>query len=312
MELYGMKLEISDCSVGIGEYSFNSPQANSFIIQLPLQFLDLIAVNSNLVYCNKLLFQEIPNPEIEILLNPRFKMDENELTLSRFIQLNNLDPNIITKRPVSVKRENAATILQSMIFSFVIYHELGHVRQINSNHAPVEEVIEFGRLNNISSKQQDQLMEVDADIFATNWYGKLIYQNFNNYQFQNTFNSKKEILVLAIYSMLFFFYLSNSSKELIDPSRTHPHPILRLSIVSNYLQTILLGNNLCGNEDEFKSIIMIALAEFDETIKNHFDSSDNKAYYKLFFDAQLKQLKIDFANLLPTLPFLNVNRPYHI
>ena len=309
---YGINLEIEHCEVKIDEYSFNSPQALSYGIQVPKQYLDFINLNCNLIFCNQNIFKNIGDSKNEKIDKGNFAMDNHTLTIHQFINLNKSLPELIDALPIDLKRRNYAVMLRHMISSFIIYHELGHVRQLNSKQRTLEIIVEYGSKSDGNLKWEEQAMETDADVFAINWFGNDLFQNYNKFIPNAAFYTKEEILILAMYSIFLFFYLSNTSEEINNPQRIHPHPIIRFEVVINYLQEIALKNELVKDKQEFGKLIQKVLHEFDKTLTCHFDLPDNKTYFKRFDDPVIPQIKSVLKKYIQDDPTLNFNRPYSL
>ena len=205
---------------------------------------------------------------------------------------------------------NFAHMLSLLLNSFVIYHELGHVRQLNYNQNSEEVNVEFEVNDGNRLKWEEQSMEVDADIFALNFLWGDVFYNVNNFQLTQAFTDKKELLLLASYAIFLFFYISNNSNQLNNPYKDHPHPIVRFSIVANFLQELSLTNKLFVSEREFKNFIQTVLQEFDQTLTFHFGLTQNNLYYQLFSDTAVKEARLELQGYVQKYPALNLNRPY--
>jgi len=309
---FGKNLEIEHCEVKIDEYSFNSPQALSYGIQLPKQYLDFINLNCNLIFCNQNIFENVGNSKNEKIEKGNFAVNDNTLTIDQFIYLNKSLTDLLEEVPLDLKRRNYAVMLRHMISSFIVYHELGHVRQLNSNLRTSEIIIEYGSQTDDSLKWEEQAMEVDADVFAINWFGNDLFQNYNKFTPNAAFYTKEEILLLAIYSIFLFFYLSNTGEEINNPQKIHPHPMIRFEVVINYLQEIALTNELVKDTQQFAKLIQKVLHELDKTLTCHFNLSDNNPYFGRFYDPVIPYVKSELQKYIQKDQTLNFNRPYSL
>lgn len=310
IDKYGTELEIDNCEVRIDDYAFNSPQALSFAIQIPKQYLDFINLNCNLIFCNQNIFKNIGNADNEKIDRADLNIVDNTLTIEQFVNLNNNLSKLVDEVPIDHKRKNYAIMLGHMINSFIVYHELGHVRQLNSNLSALEVIVEYGSQNDGNPKWNEQAMEVDADVFAINWFGNDLFQNYHNFSPSAAFDRNEEILVLAIYAIFLLFYLSNTSSVIDNPQKTHPHPIIRFEVVVNYLQEIAIKNGIVNDKTEFGKLMHKVLHEMDKTLTCHFDLPNNIPYFRRFYESEIPRVKSDLQKFVQENQTLNFNRPY--
>src|SRR5690606_14616416 len=137
---------------------------------------------------------------------------------------------------------------------------------------------EFEEQNNTTERWKEQAMEVDADVFALNFLWGDVFYNANSFKPNEAFKTVHEMLLVAAYAIFLFFYLSNVSEEINNPTKDHPHPIVRFSILTNYLQDLCLKNQLFASIEEFNSFIQKVLKEFDNTIIHHFNVPKSNLY----------------------------------
>ncbi|HEV8051929.1 MAG TPA: hypothetical protein VGP47_05495 [Parachlamydiaceae bacterium] len=301
---------VENCQLRISDYSFKSPQAGSYIIQIPMQYLNLIKLNCILILRNKNIFKAFGNSEAETLNKESFLFKDYTLSLNDFLTINNLTDTICKFQPLDNKRQNIAEFIGMLINSFILYHELGHVRQLNfiSNSEVLE--VEFKELRDNRKKWREQAAEVDADIFAIHFIWGDVFSNLRNFNSNAIYDSREELLILALYSVFLFFYLSNTSNNIRDRTSEHPHPIVRFSIVSNFLQELTLKNSIVDSNIAFNKIVQIALRELDSTLKYHFNISESKLYYKKFIDPSITIEKSIMQHFIARDETLNFNRPY--
>lgn len=309
---FGKSLNIEQCELRITDYSFKSPQASSYAILIPQQFFQLLKLNSNLIFRNRNIFRAVGNCEIENLNHENFLLKDFTFTLDEFLHINKLPNSIYEETPTDEKRKNSAHMLSLFLNSFVVYHELGHVRQLNYIQNSQEINIEFEIKKENQLKWREQAMEVDADVFALNFLWGDVFYNVKNFKVNDTFSSPKELLLLASYAIFLFFYISNNSHQLNNPYKDHPHPIVRFSILSNYLQELTMTNQLFANNHEFNNFIQTVLKEFDNTLTYHFNLSENSVYYNLFSHPSVREAKEIIQEYIKKDPSLNIHRPYSL
>lgn len=307
---FGKSLDIEQCELRITDYTFKSPQASSYAILIPQQFFQLLKLNSNLILRNRNIFKSVGNCEIENLNHEKFLLNDFTFTIDEFLDINKLPGSIYEETPADNRRKNFAHMLSLFLNSFVVYHELGHVRQLNYSPNSQKVNIEFEVQEENQLKWVEQASEVDADVFALNFLWGDVFYNVNNFKPNDTFSSPKELLLLASYAIFLFFYVSNNSNQLNNPHKDHPHPIVRFSILANFLQELSLTNGLFANDREFNDFIQTVLQEFDNTLTHHFNLSENNLYYKLFSDPTVKEVKGIIQEYIQKDPSLNFNRPY--
>lgn len=307
IEKYGKKLKIGECELLVEDYEFKSPRVMFNAIQIPSQYLELIDYTSNLILTNKNIFPEIGDVSKEVNEPRTFTIQEKIFRVDDFIEVNNIDKSSFNYTPKDAKRQEFASMMKYFINSFILYHELGHVRQSSFNPEDQLSFDEDGNDDKKDAKLDEQSMEVDADIFAINSLCQDIFYAIDNFEKKGW--TKNDILMSAMYSFFVFFYMSNNSDNIDDPSKGHPHPVVRFAILSNFMQRIFLDNELCKNIGEFNTLIQKVLSEFDKTLTHHFGSNHNKSYYDLFFSEDLKAVKDKIKNNIPKIPCLSFNRP---
>lgn len=296
---FGTQLEI-DCGLTISEDSFhNIPSIGYGHILMPSQYLDLLNVHCNLILSNKNLFHSIGNPKNENLSRNSFEPIDYSLSSEEF-RNKYLPFSFYNRIPTDGRRQKIAAVLRDLITYFAIHHELGHARQ-KSHQITLE--ISFGKIQN--EMWDKQAKEVDADIFGINWLWRLIFKNYYPFISNETFNTKSEVLEICLYSTLLFFELSNEDSHLPAPDafRSHPHPIIRLEIVSAFIEDIVTKNFL--TKVEFYKVKQIVFKEFYKTCSYHFGKKIRK-----FQSDEIKKIISILEKYLKADLSLNCNRPY--
>ena len=308
---YGKQLHVGPCELRISDYSFKSPQASANIIQFPIEYLQLLNLNSRLILRNQNILKGFGNSKIEVLNKGDFILKDQTLTLNDFLLQNKLNDKTYYETPIDNRRNKISYILDLLLNSFILYHELGHVRQLNYKLNSQEVNIEFGTQDN-TVKWEQQAMEVDADIFALNMFLNNVFYNVHQFTINDIFTNTKELILVATYAIFLFFYMSNTSDGINDPLKSHPHPLVRFAILGNYLQVISIENNLFNNLEDFNKFIQDVLREFDNTLTYHFNIPNNKLYYQKFSDPLLKEVILTLQEYVRIDPSLNSNRPYKL
>src|SRR5699024_1512562 len=95
-----------------------------------------------------------------------------------------------------------------------------------------------------------------------------------------------------------------------DPTKEHPHPIVRLEYLTSYLQQIFISNDFSSSKDEFSKLMVSVIADFDITLTYVFGISDNELYYKRFKDPDVKKTENILIELIKADQYLNINTPY--
>lgn len=310
-ERYKNHIGIDDFQLAIDEYDFGSPEANRFSIRIPIEYIKLIKLNCNLILCNQNLFKEIGNCKNEIFDKKKFKIHKGIFTVLDFMQLNNLDSE---KIPINDTRKEFASYLSQLIVTFIIYHELGHVRQINyPSEKEVHKHIEFESYD--ADVFKEQAKEVDADVFAVNFLCRNLFHIMDNeqgYQFNLLFKTKGNLLHLGIYAIVLFFYLSNSDDSIYNDQEKHPHPIIRLDNCMGSFQEACILNGKIENKEQFAKLMQSVLSDFASTLSFHFGLDNNTDYYKRFRDPDVKRVKEILVKYIKEDNSLNHNRPYNL
>lgn len=192
-------------------------------------------------------------------------------------------------------------IFQSAI-SFCFYHELGHHIQGSSNISQSRP--EFSKSSNTEFDQQNHIDETDADIFAAKMTGELACTVWHNLP-EGDKNGETLIKITSIIaaSIGYLFFILNDSPIYLR-QETHPHPFVRLSIVSTLIAgyvsnkaSKLLGLSDVTIRDIIPPILILtkAISESLEGRKNTYaniDSMKNNHGIALDYAKEL----IDMAN----------------
>lgn len=307
----GKKLSLQDFVLRIQEYEYKSPRANSYAIEVPLQYINMIELICNLIFSNRNTFKNVGNCDKEKFDKEAIQIDSTILTLNDFKQKNNLIDSYKEYQPVDEQRKSFSKSLSQFIISFFCYHELGHVRQVNIGPTRRDTFHEFGYDD--SNNFEDQVKEVDADVFGINLFCDHLFTFANkikNGELGNHFKSTTEILHLAIYAIFLLFYISNSNDKIYDPKKKHPHAILRLDYLGSFLQEIFLLNEIVQDKAEFSKLMISVIKDFDITLTNVFGIKNNMLYYNRFKDPDVKRTKNVLIELIKKDPYLNFNSPY--
>ncbi len=305
-EHFGERLGINDCELQINENSStNSPGIVFGNIIMPTQYLNLLNLHCNLILSNRNLFQNFGDYSKECLDEENYEIPDYTLPANDFNRKYLLEIPNNDRIPNDIRRTKVAALLRDMITYFAIYHELGHARQVA--YAPIEEPsVE----NTHSEKWSNQVLEVDADIFAINWLWRTILFNYHNFGSTEAVVDKVELIELALYSTFLLYVLSNNSSQLFNPYNKYPHPIVRFEITTIFLKEILL-KNLFTNE-ELEKVVKKMMPEFDKILFFHFGMSNRREYYNKFKSEELKRIKEIIQEHLEKNPALNRNRRYNI
>jgi hypothetical protein len=164
------------------------------------------------------------------------------------LEINQLDSGILNKDPIDEDRSDCAYLLSNFLYHFVFYHELGHVRQLTHSSSPQQLYIEHRSATDNHEKWDQQATEVDADVFAVNYFLMDVSRLIENIRADNLNDTGSDVVILAYYAMLLFFYISNTSKEINDPTKGHPHPMVRLTYVANFFSAIHAALHLVMSE----------------------------------------------------------------
>jgi hypothetical protein len=81
IEAFGTGLDIESLQLRVDDFPFKSPQASSYVIQLPTRYLQLISLNSKLIFRNRNIFKNIGETELEDLNRENFILKETTLTI---------------------------------------------------------------------------------------------------------------------------------------------------------------------------------------------------------------------------------------
>jgi hypothetical protein len=301
-EEFGVKLGIEYCELNISEYTQKYPQVIFSVIRMPIYYLNFIDFHSNMILSNSNIFKSIGNAKVEIIHKGNF---DTEYLPLKFYNLRSNNTNFSDTIPVDHRRKKFAGLLRDIITFFAIYHEIGHIRQ--ESYSPTQEIgYTEKKCPTIFEKQA---AEIDADVFAINFLWETVFNNYHKFLPNGTLNNVNELIELSLYSTFLFFYLSNNDDELNNPQKEHPHPIIRFSIISNFLETIVLSNELCGNSD-FNKILQSVKQEFDYTLTYHFNVVENHKYYSRFDDSEIPEIRSRLQEYSSKNPALNFNRPY--
>jgi hypothetical protein len=301
-ECFAKGFDIPHCDVEIADNPFrNIPAIVLGIIQIPSQYLNMLDIHSNLILSNRNLFQNIGDFSCEKLNQEKYEIP-NYLLSSESFKTNYL-LNVIQVIPIDEKRRNVAALIRDLITYFVLYHEMGHARQIayTPSKEASSEKIQVDKLDN-------QAMEVDADIFAINWLLRTTLINYNNFNSATSDFTRQELITFALYSVFLLFVISDDNKPIINSNADYPHPVVRLEIISSFIKEILLDNNFTFAE--FEEILKFVLPELRKTITFHF-GLDYRDYFDKFRVEELKEAKIMIDASLKKNPALNFNRPHH-
>lgn len=302
-EHFSERFDIPHCQLDIRhDYLRNIPAISCGIIQMPTQYLELLNVHCNLILSNRNIFRNIGNYSAEKLNEEKYEIPDYNLFPEDFKIKYLFKDNSIT--PIDKQRKKVAALLRDLISYFALYHEIGHARQLA--YIPRDET---GHEENQADNWENQAMEVDADIFAINWLWRTTLLNYHNFAPNAAVQTRQELIGLALYSTFLLFILSNNNEPLINQDKKHPHPIVRIEILSIFIQKILLSNIL--TKEEFGEVIRTLLIELKKTLTFHFDLN-HRDYFDKFYADELKEVKIIIQAHLEKNPALNRNRPYNV
>src|ERR1035437_10010731 len=209
-ENYKTCLGIQDFVLRIEDFPYtNDPEANSYCIRIPLQYIHLIELNCNLILGNRNLFKSIGSYQNEILNQENFKMKESIFTCNEFMSLNDLNIESIKEIPQDQERNLVSNYLSQIIISFIAFHESGHVRQHNyPSTKDKQDYSEFDSKGSDLLKQQ--AAEFDADVFGINFFCDHLFfimdNNWDKNPMRSIIKTRKEFLIISVYSLLLFFY----------------------------------------------------------------------------------------------------------
>ena len=282
-ERFAEGFDISHCDIEIRDNDdSNIPGICWGRIQMPSQYLELLNIHCNLILSNRNIFQNIGDYRNEKLNQekyeiPNYLLDPKDFKTKYLLNIDKVIPN-------DEKRRNVAALVRDLVSYFVIYHEIGHARQlayIQNNEADCKE--------NPVDNWGNQAMEVDADIFAINWLWRTTLVNYHNFTADKSDYTRQELIAIALYSVFLLFVLSDNNKPIINPNADYPHPVVRFEIVSVFMKEVLLDNNF--TMDEFGEVLKIALPELKKTLIFHF-GLNYRDYFDKFDSKELKEAKI--------------------
>lgn len=301
-EHFAEGFDIPHCDIEIRDnYLSNIPGISWGIIQMPSQYLELLNLHCNLILSNRNIFQNIGDYRSENLNQekyeiPNYLLDPVSFKNKYLLQNDEIIPN-------DEKRRNVAALIRDLITYFVLYHEIGHARQLA--YVPINEA---GFRENKIDGWGNQATEIDADIFAINWLWRTTLLNYHNFTPSASDYTRQELVAIALYSVFLLFVLSDNSEPIINSNADYPHPVVRFDIVSIFMKEILLNNIF--TIDEFGEVMKIALPEIKKTLIFHF-GLNYRDYFDKFYSKELKEAKIMIDANLKKNPALNCNRPHH-
>ncbi len=301
-ERFAEGFDIPNCEIDIRENDdTNIPGICWGRIQMPSQYLEMLNIQCNLILSNQNILKNIGDYKNEKLNKEKYEIPNYILNPNDF--KNKYLLNIEKVIPNDENRRNVAALIRDFISYFAIYHEIGHARQlafILNDEASCQK----SEVN----KWANQAMEVDADIFAINWFWRTIFINYHNSISDKYGFTRHELISIALYSIFLFFVLSDDNKSIINPNADYPHPVVRIEILSSYIKKIILNNLFTIKE--FEEVLKISLPELRKTLIYHF-GLDYQLYFDKFKSEELKEAKIMIDASLKSNPALNFNRAHH-
>lgn len=306
-EKFGNSLGITDFEVRIrDDFGTFSPEANSFAIRIPEQYIFYLDKICELIFSSKEVFKGLGDVSKEELNIQEFKISSEILTFDNFLKTNGLNHSQLRLTPKSNDRLEFSRLIATIMLIFSIFHELGHVRQLN--YQPNDQKVITESDDFLSDLEECQVAEIDADIFAANFIGFYIYWAL----FSDSVPlglTKQQFVHAVVYSIILLFYLSNNEHE-IKSRKRHPHPLVRLNIITNFVENLWINNNYVASKEEFGSMIRCAISDVNDTINSLFGKAEG---YWSKFKNQAVKIELDkFKDLIKKYPHLNFNRPYKL
>lgn len=297
-------LGIADFEVRIrDDFRTSSPEANSLAILIPEQYILYLDKISELIFSSKEIFKGLGDASKETLEIQEFKISSKILTFDAFLKTNDLKDCQIQLTPNSKDRLEFSRVIASIMLTFSIFHELGHVRQLNYQPNNQKVITEDGDFE--SDLEECQIAEIDADIFAADFIGFYIYWALLSDSVPLGL-TKKQFVHSVVYSIILLFYLLNNDDE-IQSRKRHPHPLVRLNIITNFVEHLWIKNDYVASIEEFGSIIRCAISDVNDTINSLFGKGED--YWSKFKNDEVRIELDKFKGLVEKYPHLNFNRP---
>lgn len=309
--LFGERLGIENFEIRIlDDVSFKSPDANSLCIRIPKLYLEHLKQMCDLILSSNLVFRGIGDLSKEVLSSKSYQIDGKMLTFSQFLKNNGISEDELYFVPNDEMRKSFSSIISTMMIMFLFFHELGHVRQLNFQN--LQQTISESDSPESGSLLECQASEIDADVFAADFVGFYIHSTIQN-DVDLIGLTKFQFLHANLFSILLFFYFSDLDGN-IHSEKRHPHPLVRISEISKYIEGTWIDNKFVDSREQFRSLVNSVLTDMDEVIREVFTSGEVKenTYFEKFKNKEIKFEVDKLEHAIDSYPYLNFNRPYKL